>query len=81
MDDDLFDDEDLDSCQIYDFVKDAEKREREDEERKLEEERRRRIDDDEDYEVRTFGNTDIQTSEYHFLFPGRVDNYCQRYGR
>ncbi|KAF1769998.1 hypothetical protein GCK72_001815 [Caenorhabditis remanei] len=50
MDDDLFDDEDLDSCQIYDFVKDAEKREREDEERKLEEERRRRIDDDEDYE-------------------------------
>lgn len=50
MDDDLFDDEDLDSCQIYDFVKDAEKREREDEERKQEEERRRRIDDDEDYE-------------------------------
>lgn len=50
MDDDLFDDEDLDSCQIYDFVKDAEKREREDEERKYEEERRRRIDDDEDYE-------------------------------
>lgn len=51
MDDDLFDDEDLDSCQIYDFVKDAEKRERENEERKQEEERRRRIDDDEDYEV------------------------------
>ncbi|CCD64900.1 CPG4 domain-containing protein [Caenorhabditis elegans] len=50
MDDDLFDDEDLDSCQIYDFVKDAEKRERENEERKQEEERRRRIDDDEDYE-------------------------------
>ncbi|UMM13829.1 hypothetical protein L5515_001911 [Caenorhabditis briggsae] len=50
IDDDLFDDEDLDSCQIYDFVKDAEKREREDEERKQEEERRRRIDDDEDYE-------------------------------
>lgn len=49
-DDDLFDDEDLDSCQIYDFVKDAEKREREDAERKQEEERRRRIDDDEDYE-------------------------------
>lgn len=50
MDDDLFDDEDLDSCQIYDFVKDAEKREKEDDERKQEEERRRRIDDDEDYE-------------------------------
>ncbi|EGT38765.1 hypothetical protein CAEBREN_25323 [Caenorhabditis brenneri] len=50
MDDDLFDDEDLDSCQIYDFVKDAEKREREEVERKQEEERRRRIDDDEDYE-------------------------------
>lgn len=50
MDDDLFDDEDLDSCQIYDFVKDAEKREKEDIERKQEEERRRRIDDDEDYE-------------------------------
>ncbi|CAI2300868.1 unnamed protein product [Caenorhabditis sp. 36 PRJEB53466] len=50
MDDDLFDDEDLDSCQIYDFVKDAEKREREEAERKQEEERRRRIEDDEDYE-------------------------------
>uniref|UniRef100_A0A1I7U4B3 CPG4 domain-containing protein n=1 Tax=Caenorhabditis tropicalis TaxID=1561998 RepID=A0A1I7U4B3_9PELO len=50
MDDDLFDDEDLDSCQIYDFVKDAEKREKEEIERKQEEERRRRIDDDEDYE-------------------------------
>lgn len=50
MDDDLFDDEDLDSCQIYDFVKDSEKREKEEVERKQEEERRRRIDDDEDYE-------------------------------
>uniref|UniRef100_A0A8R1DKD4 Chondroitin proteoglycan 4 domain-containing protein n=1 Tax=Caenorhabditis japonica TaxID=281687 RepID=A0A8R1DKD4_CAEJA len=50
VDDDLFDDEDLDSCQIYDFVKDAEKRENEETERKQEEERRRRIEDDEDYE-------------------------------
>ncbi|CAB3407520.1 unnamed protein product [Caenorhabditis bovis] len=48
MDDDLFDDEDLDSCQIFDFVRDADKRRDEEEERRREEARRRRIEDDDD---------------------------------
>ncbi|CAI5437682.1 unnamed protein product [Caenorhabditis angaria] len=49
-DDDLFDDEDLDSCRIYDFVKDDELKQKEEEELRREQAKRLRIDDDYDYE-------------------------------